>query len=497
MGGQVSEVSGDTTRVLLEVANWNGVNILRTSRKLGLRSDASNRFEKQLHPDLAMRAQRVASKLMVELCGAKLVPGTIDEAAEIPERHRVTLRAGRAEALLGMEVPVESCTEYLERLDFEVNRDGDDIDAVVPVERHYDVTREADLVEEVGRIHGYAERLPSTLPGTSGSAGRLTREQKLRRRAEDVMRDLGFNGVVTLSLTDPGMAGRLRLSSSDPRGEAIGVSNPLSVDQSVLRTTLLGTLLDAARYNRAHGATSVAVFESGRAYLRDGDRGDSPQAGAYAGERPAPAFEPLRIAALATGTARSGDWRGEEAPADFYALKGVLEALAAQLGCPLEVEAASEPFLHPGRSAGVLLGGARAGWLGELHPLVCRAWDLEGAAGFEIDVAPLFAGSGHGLETYEDVSTYPAVEQDLAVVVPGEVTAAAVEAAVVEAGGDLLRSAELFDVYTGEQVGEGGKSLALRLEFRAPDRTLTDAEVSQRREAIKAALQEIGGSLRE
>jgi phenylalanyl-tRNA synthetase beta chain len=293
------------------------------------------------------------------------------------------------------------------------------------------------------------------------------------------------------------MTRRLRLEPPDPRGEGIAVTNPLSVDQSVLRTTLLGTLLDTARYNHAHGATSVAVFESGRAYLRDGERGGSPQAGAYAGKRVAPAFEPQRIAAVATGTLRSRDWRGGDTPADFYALKGVLEALAAQLGCALEVEVAAEPFLHPGRGANVLLGGTRAGWLGELHPLVCRAWGLEGAAGFEIDLAALFAGSDHGSETYADVSTYPAVEQDLAVVVPDQVTAAAVKAAVVRAGGDLLRSAELFDLYTGEQAGEGRKSLALRLEFRAPDRTLTDAEVAERRDAIKAALGEIGGSLRE
>jgi phenylalanyl-tRNA synthetase beta chain len=311
------------------------------------------------------------------------------------------------------------------------------------------------------------------------------------------MRDLGFHGVVTLSLTDPGMAGRLRLVSPDSRADAIRVSNPLSVDQSVMRTTLLGTLLDAVRYNHAHGAAGVALFESGRAYLRDGERGDSPQAGAFAGRRASPAYEPQRIAAIATGSLRAADWRGGAAPADFYALKGSLEALAGQLGSSVVVEAGAEPFLHPGRAATVLLGGTPAGWLGELHPLVCRAWDLETAVGFEVDLAALFAGSNHGVEAYEDVSTYPAVEQDLAVVVADDVAAASVEAAVRDAGGELLRSVELFDLYTGEQVGEGRKSLALRLEFRATDRTLTDAEVAERRDAIKAALAQIGGALRE
>src|SRR6266545_3404458 len=270
MGGQVSEVSDQTTRVLLEVANWNGVNILRTSRKLGLRTDASNRFEKQLHPELALRAQRIASQLMAELCGAKLVPGTIDESAEIPKPHELRLRHERVARLLGMEISPDQCAEYLERLDFEVERDGDDLQATVPVHRHYDVTREVDLIEEVGRIHGYAKNLPASLPSTSGQAGRLTREQRLRRRAEDVMRDLGFDAVVSLSLADPGLPERLRLPEGDPRRAPIRVSNPLSLEQSELRTTLLGSLLDAARYNAARDAERIALFESGRAYLAKG-----------------------------------------------------------------------------------------------------------------------------------------------------------------------------------------------------------------------------------
>jgi phenylalanyl-tRNA synthetase beta chain len=499
MGSQVSEVSEDTTRVLLEVATWNGPNILRTSRNLALRSDASNRFEKQLHPEMAIRAQRIASQLMVELCGAKLVPGTIDEAAEIPERHRVRLRPARAEELLGMEVEPDRCVTYLERLDFEVSADGEELEALVPFHRHYDVTREADLVEEVGRIHGYAEHLPATLPRASDQTGRLSRSQSLRRRAEDVLRDLGFEGVVTLSLTDAGMPGRLRLPDDDARAGTIRVSNPLSGDHSELRTTLLGSLLDVVRYNRAHGAERVALYESGRACLRErpASAGDGPLAGVFAGDEPAPAYEPHRIACLAAGRLHPGGWRAEEVDADFFAIKGVLEALAAQLGVRVAVEAASEPFLHPGRAAAVSIGGERVGWIGEIHPRVCAAWDLESAAGFELDLAPLVAASPQGEETYEDVITYPAVHQDIAVVVPEEVSAAAVTGAVTEAAGELLRSAEIFDLYRGEQVGEGRKSLALQLEFRAADRTLTDAEVAERRQAITEAIAGIGGSLRE
>ena len=497
MGGQVSEVSDQTTRVLLEVANWDGVNILRTSRKLGLRTDASNRFEKQLHPELALRAQRIASQLMVELCGATLVPGMIDEAADIPEPHRLHLRHERVARLLGMEISPDQCVEYLERLDFEVERDGDDLDATVPFHRHYDVTREVDLIEEVGRIHGYAKNLPASLPSTSGQAGRLTREQRLRRRAEDAMRDLGFNAIVSLSLTDPGMPGRLQIPDNDPRAETIRVSNPLSAEHSVERTAVIGSLLDAASYNRAHGAERVALFESGRAYLR---QGSSPHegvlAGRFVGKRPAPAYEPWRVASIARGALRPGSWHGEAVEADFFSVKAVLEALARQLGAAIEVVPGDEPFLHPGRSGRVLVEGKDAGWVGEVHPLVCREWDLDGAAGFEVDLAPLVAASPVGDEGYEDVITYPAVNQDVAVLIDDSVPAAEVRAAVLEGGGELLGSAEVFDLYRGEQVGDGRKSLALRLTFRAADRTLTDEEVAERRKAIEAAVEKIGGSLR-
>ncbi len=294
------------------------------------------------------------------------------------------------------------------------------------------------------------------------------------------------------------MPGRLLIGEGDLRAEPIRVSNPLSVEHSVERTAVIGSLLDAAHYNVAHGAERVALAESARAYLREGEL---PQegvlAGKFVGERPPPAFEPGRMACLATGPLRSGGWRAEAVRSDFYALKGVLEALAEQLGASVEVRAGEEPFLHPGRSGRVMVAGQDAGWIGEIHPLVCREWDLPAAAGFEIDLAPLVAVSPYGGEGYEDVISYPAVNQDVAVVVDESVSGADVRRAVLDGGGDLLRSAEVFDLYRGEQVGEGKKSLALRLSFRAPDRTLTDEEVAERRSAIEAAVGKLGGSLRE
>ena len=499
MGGQTSEVSETTTRVLLEVACWNGTNILRSSRLLGLRSEASSRFEKQLHPAGCMRAQAVASRLLVELCGAKLVPGTIDVAAEVPEPRRLQLRGARVLGLLGMEISPDEQKTYLERLGFEAEVDGEDLSVRVPPDRHYDVTREIDLIEEVARVHGIDEHLPTTLPSTGSAVGGLSREQSLRRRAEDVLRDLGFDQVVGWSFTDPGEAGRLRIGAEDPRATPVLLANPLSEEQSAMRTTLLGSLLDVAARNAARDAGDLTLFESARVYLREGGQGEKvdPLAGHFAGDQPAPFSEPHRFAGIAVGAHSQRSWRGGGEPADFFALKGALEALGRQLGVELEFAPAEEPFLHPGRSASVSVDGAPLGWLGEVHPLVCRSWDLDAAVAFELDAAPLIAAANLGEESYEDVTTFPAAYQDLAVVVPAATPASEVRDLILRAGGELLRAAEVFDLYEGEQVGADHKSLALNLEFRAPDRTLTDEEVAGLRETIKAKLGEIGGSLRE
>ncbi|MCW2979425.1 MAG: phenylalanine--tRNA ligase subunit beta [Solirubrobacterales bacterium] len=500
MGGQVSEVSDTTTSVLLEVANWNGTNVLETSRRLSLRSEASARFEKQLHPDLCLRAQAVASRLIVELCGAKLVPGTIDVAAPEPPPRKLRLRGARVTGILGMEIPAADQRAYLERMDFEVLSDGDDLEVTVPPDRYYDVTREIDLIEEVGRLHGFAENLPTTLPKVGeGKVGRLNRTQRLRRRAEDELRDLGFDQIVGWSFTDPGEASRLRIEEPDPRADPILVANPLSDEGAAMRTTLLGSLLDVAARNLARGREAVALFEAGAVYLRGTPPTEGgPLAGNFPGNTPAPVTEPHRYGALAVGPLVPKSWRGGGEPVDFFALKGVLEALASGLGCPpLTFAPTSEPFLHPGRSAKVSIGNAPLGWLGEVHPLVCRTWDIAAAVGFEIDAAPLLAAATLGDEEFEDVTTFPAARRDLAVVVPADAAAADVVAAVRAGGGELLRGVEVFDLYAGEQLGEGKKSLALALEFRAADRTLTDEEVEAARGSILGELEKIGGTLRE
>jgi len=498
MGGQISEVADATTRVLMEAATWVGPNVLKTSKALGLRSEASTRFEKQLHPDQSMAAQRLASRLMVELTGARLVPGTIDAYPAPLEPRAVTLGLERLERVLGERIPDADVERILVSLGFGVQHDGSALTVTVPPWRDADVQREADVIEEVARVYGL-DKLPITLPARERAIGRLTHGQRLRRRLEDALRDRGLDEIVAWSFTAPETLERLRIADVP----TLTLSNPLSEDHSAMRPLLLPGLLDAARHNLAHGATGVALFESAHVYRPDGDLGapDGSPGGAT------PATERHHVAGLLTQSSPP-TWRSPAGPADFYAGKGVVEALMATAGLQLYVEPASLPFLHPGQAANVLAaadeplgdGGEpglyEIGWVGELHPLVARAWDLERAVAFELDADTLARLTDGVLATHQDVTSFPAVLQDIAVVVSSDVTAANVEEAVRKGGGDLLVATEVFDVYEGEQVGKGNRSLALRLEFRAPDRTLTEDEVAERRQAIERALGEIGGRLR-
>ncbi|MEO8688841.1 MAG: phenylalanine--tRNA ligase subunit beta [Solirubrobacteraceae bacterium] len=491
MGGMRSEVNENTTRVLMEAATWNGPNLQRTSTRLALRTEASGRFEKGLSPEQGMEGQALATKLMVELCGAREVGGTIDVGGPGASPQVIRLREALVAGLLGAPIARDEQAQILERLGFGVAEAGDGLDVSVPHWRRNDVTREADLVEEVGRIWGY-EKLPVTLPSRRGASGRLAPAQRVRRRAEDALAGTGVSEILGWSFAAPSLVDRLGLPEDDPRHRVVKLKNPMSEDQSVLRTTLLGPLLDNVERNRSRGNDDVRLWQYGAIYIaREG--GGNGQLSAL--ER-LPSEE-QHLAALLTGRVRPPTWRdAEPRGADFFAAKGVLGALMDAIRVPWEAEPAREPFLHPGRGARVLVAGEPAGWLGEIHPAVAARWDLEQAAGFELDFAVL-ARAADVAPGYEDLTSFPSVRQDMAVVVPDGVSAAEVVGVVRQAGGSLLNRVEVFDVYRGAQVGEGSASLALRLEFRAPDRTLTDEEAGKRRAKIVGALSErLGAQLR-
>jgi phenylalanyl-tRNA synthetase beta chain len=470
MGGDRSEVQDDTTSVLMEAANWDAANIHATSLQLGLRSEASARFEKGLAPEQALDGQAVATRLMLELTGARLVPGTIDVGGPGPDPAVLRLRDKRVVGLLGVAITRSESAMHLQRLGFETAERPDGLDVTVPPWRRRDVTREADLIEEVARLHGVNDQLPATLPRRRGAVGVLTPAQRLRRRAEDVLAGRGLREIAGWSFDPPTRDDRLRLAPDDPRRDHVVIENPMSEDHANMRTTLLGSLLDVARHNAARGQGVVGIFESGRVYL--------------AGDATLP-HEHHALGALVRG--------------DVFAAKGYVEALLRALRVEASFAAAPQPFLHPGRSASVTVGSPPSrvvGWIGDVHPLVARDWDLETIAAFELDLDAVI-DAARLVPHYEDLTSFPELREDIAVVVDETVPAAAVLDAVRAAGGELLARAEVFDVYRGEQIDAGRTSLAIALTFRARDRTLTDADVAPVREEIVARLaDDLGGELR-
>jgi phenylalanyl-tRNA synthetase beta chain len=428
MGGEDTEIGDSTTDVLLEAANFEPYTIFRSSERLRLRTEGSNRWEKGVDPYLAEHAAILATELIVELAGARWV-GHTDVQGELPARPVVHYRPERADRLIGIETPADEQHAILRRLGFDV--EGERV--VVPTWRARDVTREVDVIEEVARFR--LEDVPFTLPERREMFGRLSREQQLRRRVEDVLVGLGFVETYTPSL---------RPEDDSPWA----LPEPISVELTTLRTALVQSLVEAARRNVDAGVRGIALFEIARVYLPDGDLPD----------------ERLRVAGITEGS--------------FSRVRGVVETLYAALKADIEVERAQHPLLHPGKAA-----RTAAGSFGELHPSL-----LEGTwSAFELDLDEL-ARASHEPVAYEDVITYPSVRQDLAFTVREEVAAGDLVAAAREAAGPELREMRAFDVYHGPQVGEGRKSIAFSVEFQSPERTLSDEDAAAVRKRIVDAL---------
>jgi phenylalanyl-tRNA synthetase beta chain len=486
MGGSVSEISEATTRIAMESATWVGTNILQTSSALGVRSEASTRFEKQLHPQQAVAAQRLAARLMVEVCGARLCEGTIDVYPSPAQERTVGLRPQRMQSLLGEQIPKQTVQDILKRLGFGLGETPDGFSVEVPPFRDTDIQREADLIEEVARVYGL-DKIPVTLPSRTQAVGKLTQPLKLRRKLEDSLREHGLLEVVTYSFTSPTKLERLGLSGE----QALAISNPLAGDQSVMRPLLVVGLCDAAAYNAARDRAALSVFESAHVYMPT-------DTGAVAAQNPQgalPACERHHIGGL-INEGYPASWRSSALGVDFYMIKSVIESMLSHAAIDWHLEVAQKPFLHPGRSADVVAGGRTLGWIGELHPACLAEWELQSAAAFEIDVDSIVELSADSA-TFDEISAYPRVLQDIAVVVDEAVSSEAVIASVRQGGGALLESVEIFDVYRGEQIGRTNKSLGLRLSFRAPDRTLSDGEVAKLRGSIEESLSGLGGRLRE
>jgi len=470
MGGLDSEVTESTTDILLEGATFAGPSIMRTSGALGLRSEASTRYEKGLDPNMVPLALDMACSLLVEICGGEVSVGTIDVRVPLPSEKAIKLRPARVEDILGAAVSTAEVAAILARLGCNAAECGEDILVTVPTFRG-DLEREIDLIEEIARIHGL-DQIPSTLPARREGMGGLDRQQAGRRRVEDLLAGAGLTQVINYSFADDKWQDRLRLDPGDPRRTTVQITNPLSNDQAFMRTMLLPGLLETARKNVFVREDRVRVFETGRVYAPGEDV--LPQ-------------EKTQVGALITGEWEEPSWLRSGATVDYYLVKGLVDRVASGLHCRLDYGVADERFLHPGKSAVIKdEKGQVLGWLGEVHPLVLQAYDLRGpVVAAEICLQDLVEVSG-AVTAFRDLIAYPVVEQDVALVVDADIPAAEVIGQLREAAGELLEDVAVFDVYEGAQVPPGKKSLALRLSFRAADRTLSDAEVGEIREHMLA-----------
>lgn len=475
MGGLDSEVTKDTKRLMIESAHFSSVSIRRTSRRLGLRSEASNRFEKGIDVSAIVATLGRVSDLLVDL-GAGRPVALIDEVRQLPPRRLITLSTQHTSTVLGIELKAAEIHQVLEDLDFKYKEDNGLFEVEIPTYRS-DLEIEEDLMEEVARLIGY-DRIPTTLPQGDQTQGRRTPEQEFRRRLRRVLAQSGLDEVLTYTFT--------RAETDAQWGSAkhsIPLLNPLREELGVMRTSLIPGLLDVAARNVSRRNMEVSIFEIGNTYWGE--------------EQPLKKLprEELRVAAVAVGKSER-HWLNQPVSYDFYYLKGIMEGLALEFGLKLEYRVAeNQSLLHPGRSADIYLQNECVGFLGEIHPTLEKEWGLERAVIFELELSPLFKRIRQTVRAHS-IPRFPAIQRDLAVVVSVGTSAEAVMAKIRKLGGDLLQQVEIFDVYTGNPIPEDHKSLAFSLRYQSLERTLTDEEVNLLNSRILEGIQQDFGAER-
>jgi len=461
MGGQNSEITDDTAVVLLESANFHYATTRRTAVKFALRTEASARFEKGLSPESVLPAVNRAAELIEQLGAGIVAPGVVDVYPQPAVKQVITLRPERVNRILGSKIAGEEMGKYLQGLGFGLAPVGRDFQVEVPFHR-VDVTMEADLIEEIARLYGY-DNIPSTLPSGQASVTGYHHHSLTRRVIAALAHD--FYQVMTYSFISPRNLDMLNLPEDSPLRQVVTIANPLSEEHSVMRTTLLPGLLGTAVNNLARQNDDLAIYEVGNVFY--------PRSEELPGQQ-------LVAAGLCTGRTEPS-WCGNRLEMDFYFLKGLVEDFLTRINItgvswrPLT----DNPSYHPGRSALVLKGNLPLVIVGEIHPQILEQWGIKKrVVAFEAvlnDIERAIPAKPQ----LEDIARYPAVYRDLAVVVDEEISAGQVEAIAREAGGELLRAVQLFDVYRSNQLGEGKKSLALKLKFQADDRTLREEEISE------------------
>ncbi len=488
IGGAETEISDATHNVLLEAANWNFINIRRTMQSQKVFTDAGTRFSRGVHPSQAILGVQRGIELMRQTGGGQVAQGIIDEYPLQPETVHVDLPVSEVQRLLGMTFTVETAADILRRLLFDVEIDGDTLHVTVPDHRldiNSDaVIGQADLIEEIARIYGY-DKIPSTIIGDDMPPQVGNPDLMLEDATRDLLAKLGLRETINYRFTSPEREALLipdGMESSLPEGDYVVIRNPISSDKTVLRKTLLANLLETAQVN-ARFNTRQQLFEIGRVYLKRGDVLPD---------------EVRQLAILLTGPRNASGWMdgNDNALMDFYDVKGVVEGLVAGLHladvayCRNDDPASRHTSFHPKRSALFYLGGERAGVFGELHPQVAQRFGLVDApvlAGV-FDLDKLFA-SVQDRHLVRELPTTPPILQDIAIVVDADVESAKLERVIAQAGGDLLKDIQLFDVYQGDPLPEGRKSLAYHLVYQTNDRTLKDKEVAKVHQRIIKTVQ--------
>lgn len=472
MGGENSMITDNVKTMLFEAACFDGTNIRLSSKKVGLRTDASGKFEKGLDPNNAQAAIDRACQLVEELGAGEVVGGMTDVYGKKKNPVRIGFEPEKINALLGTDISKEDMLEYFEKIGLKYDEAANEI--IAPTFRH-DLFRMADLAEEVARFYGY-DNIPTTLPKGEATTGKLPFKLRIEEVARDIAEFCGFSQGMTYSFESPKVFDKLLLPEDSEYRKAITISNPLGEDFSIMRTISLNGMLTSLAFNYNHRNKNVRLYELGNIYL--------------------PAELPLKE----LPDERMQFTLGMYGEGDFYTMKGVIEEFFEKIGLH-EKETydpnSGKPFLHPGRQANIIYNGKVAGYLGEVHPEVLDNYDIGDRAYVAVLDMPLIVEMSTFDRKFEGIAKFPAVNRDLSMVVPKEILAGQIEAMIAQRGGAILESYQLFDIYEGSQIKEGYKSIAYSITFRAKDKTLEEAEVSAAMKKILNGLESMGIELRQ
>ena len=471
MGGENSMITDDVHTMLFEAACFDGTNIRKSSKKVGLRTDASGKFEKGLDPNNAEAAMNRACQLIEEMGAGEVVGGMVDVYSKKKEPVRVPFDADEINGLLGTNISKEEMLSYFRKIDLEYDEASNEV--IAPTFRH-DLFRMADLAEEVARFYGY-DNIPTTLPRGEATTGKLSFKLRVEEIARDIAEFCGFSQGMTYSFESPKVFDKLLIPSDSPLRNTVDIMNPLGEDYSIMRTTSLNGMLTslATNYNRRN--KNVRLYELGNIYL------------------------PKSLPLTELPEERMQFTLGMYGDGDFFSMKGVIEEFFEKIGLHKKETYdpnAGKPYLHPGRQANIIYDGVVVGYLGEVHPDVADTYGIGTKAYVAVLDMPEITKRATFDRKYTGIAKFPAVTRDISMVMPKEILVGQVEEVIEKKGGAYLESYALFDLYEGAQIKEGYKSVAYSIVFRAKDKTLEEAEISQAMEKILAGLEELGIELR-